>query len=85
MAHLIQDEIVVNDHTWNLGIYVTDINASKDLLVRGDRHVGGVMMSLVDSIGKFLNIIITKPLLHYICISNMILYNYIISYYSYHF
>ncbi|KAE9556784.1 hypothetical protein FO519_000190 [Halicephalobus sp. NKZ332] len=51
MTHLIQDEIVVNDHTWNLGIYVTDINVSKDLLVRGDKHVGGVMMALVDSIG----------------------------------
>ena len=64
MAHLIQDEIVVNDHTWNLGIYVTDINASKDLLVRGDKHVGGVMMSLVDSIGEFSKSIILLYISH---------------------
>uniref|UniRef100_A0AC34R9U2 Band 4.1 domain-containing protein n=1 Tax=Panagrolaimus sp. JU765 TaxID=591449 RepID=A0AC34R9U2_9BILA len=41
MAHLIQDEIVVNDHSWKIGIYVTDLNMSKELLVRGDRHIGG--------------------------------------------
>lgn len=51
MAHLIQDGFVVNDHTWKLGIFVTDLNISKDIYVRGDTTIGTVMMNLVDEIG----------------------------------
>lgn len=53
MAHLIQDGIVVNDHTWKLGIFVTDLNTSKDIFVRGDTSLGSLMMSLVNEIRKF--------------------------------
>lgn len=52
MAHLIQDGFVVNDHTWKLGIFVTDLNISKDIYVRGDTTIGTVMMNLVDEIGE---------------------------------
>lgn len=52
MAHLIQDGFVVNDHTWKLGIFVTDITASKDIYVRGDMTLGNLMMSLVNEIGE---------------------------------
>jgi hypothetical protein len=50
MAHLIQDGIVVNDHTWKLGIFVTDLNTSKEIFVRGDTSLGSLMMSLVNEI-----------------------------------
>jgi kindlin 2 len=51
MAHLISDDIEPNDGTWKLGIFVTDINTSKEIYARGDMHIGGVMMKLVDAIG----------------------------------
>ena len=51
MAHLISDEIEPNDGTCALGIFVTDINVSKEIYARGDMHVGGVMVKLVDAIG----------------------------------
>lgn len=40
--------IHVGDNTWNLQIYITDLQVSKVLRVRGDQHIGGVMLKLVD-------------------------------------
>uniref|UniRef100_A0A915PHM9 PH domain-containing protein n=1 Tax=Meloidogyne floridensis TaxID=298350 RepID=A0A915PHM9_9BILA len=48
MAHLIQDGFVVNDAKWKLGIFITDLNKSKDILVRGDLTIGNLMMQLVE-------------------------------------
>lgn len=53
MAHLISDEIEPNDGTWKLGIFVTDINTSKEVYARGDMHIGGIMIKVVDAIGEF--------------------------------
>lgn len=52
MAHLIQNGFVVHDHSWKLGIFVTDITASKEIYVRGDITIGSLMMSLVNEIGE---------------------------------
>jgi hypothetical protein len=54
MAHLIQDGFVVNDAKWKLGIFITDLNKSKDILVRGDLTIGNLMMQLVEQMGIFL-------------------------------
>lgn len=52
MAHLIQDGFVVNDATWKLGVFITDLNVSRELFVRGDMTIGTLMMQLVGQIGK---------------------------------
>ncbi|KAI3422139.1 hypothetical protein GPALN_012672 [Globodera pallida] len=52
MAHLIQDGFVVNDATWKLGIFITDLNTSRELFVRGDMTIGSLMMQLVGQIGE---------------------------------
>ena len=52
MAHLIQDGFMVNDHTWKLGIFITDLNISKEIYVRGDMTIGTLMMQLVNEIGN---------------------------------
>lgn len=40
--------IHVGDNTWNLRIFITDLQIEKTLRVRGDQHIGGVMLKLVD-------------------------------------
>lgn len=40
--------IHVGDNTWNLKVYITDLQVQKTLRVRGDLHIGGVMLRLVD-------------------------------------
>lgn len=40
--------IHVGDNTWNLRIFITDLQVEKKLRVRGDLHIGGLMLKLVD-------------------------------------
>lgn len=40
--------IHVGDNTWNIRVYITDLQVEKILRVRGDLHIGGVMLRLVD-------------------------------------
>ncbi|XP_055314735.1 unc-112-related protein [Sitodiplosis mosellana] len=40
--------IHVGDNTWNLRIFITDLQVDKTLRVRGDLHIGGLMLKLVD-------------------------------------
>lgn len=40
--------IHVGDNTWNLRVFITDLQIEKTLRVRGDLHIGGVMLKLVD-------------------------------------
>ena len=39
---------------WELRVLVTDLQVERTLLVRSDLHVGGVMIQLVDELGKHL-------------------------------
>jgi len=41
---------VYGDGSWQLSIFVTDLQVEKSLRVRGDLHIGGVMIKLVDSL-----------------------------------
>ncbi|EDW78905.1 uncharacterized protein Dwil_GK11417 [Drosophila willistoni] len=40
--------IHVGENTWNLRILITDLQVEKTLRVKGDQHIGGVMLQLVD-------------------------------------
>ncbi|ETN77888.1 FERM central domain protein [Necator americanus] len=51
MAHLVVDGLAASDGSWSLPILVTDMNIQRNLYVRGDLHIGGLMMRLVDEIG----------------------------------
>ena len=43
---------VYGDGSWQLSIFVTDLQVERSLRVRGDLHIGGVMIKLVDSLGE---------------------------------
>ena len=40
------------DGSWELNIYVTNLQQEKQIRVTGDLHIGGVMLKLVESLGK---------------------------------
>ncbi|XP_013115842.1 unc-112-related protein [Stomoxys calcitrans] len=40
--------IHVGENTWNLRVFITDLQVEKHLRVRGDQHIGGIMLQLVD-------------------------------------
>lgn len=40
------------DGSWQLNINVTDLNVDIALRVKGDLHIGGVMLQLVEALGK---------------------------------
>lgn len=41
--------IHVGENTWNLRVFVTDLQVEKTLRVKGEKNIGGVMVELVDS------------------------------------
>ncbi|CAA9994948.1 unnamed protein product, partial [Nesidiocoris tenuis] len=41
---------VLCDGSWNLRIFVTDLRVEKTLRVKGDSHIGGVMLNLVEDL-----------------------------------
>uniref|UniRef100_A0A0K8TSF5 Putative mitogen inducible protein product n=1 Tax=Tabanus bromius TaxID=304241 RepID=A0A0K8TSF5_TABBR len=43
--------IHVGDPTWNLRVFITDLQVERVLRVKGDLHIGGVMLKLVDPEG----------------------------------
>lgn len=40
------------DGSWELTIEVTDVQVEKKLRVNGDLHIGGVMVKLVEALGR---------------------------------
>ncbi|NP_001408898.1 unc-112-related protein-like [Bombyx mandarina] len=49
---MLADGEIVGDGSWNLTIYVTDLNEKRTMVVKGDMHIGGVMLKLTESFGK---------------------------------
>lgn len=43
---------IIGDGSWTLTIKVTDFNVERRLRVKGDLHIGGVMLRLVEDLGK---------------------------------
>lgn len=50
---MMADGVIVGDGTWLLRVFVTDLAIDRTLRVRGDLHIGGVMLRLVEDLGKF--------------------------------
>ncbi len=48
---MISDGYLVGDGSWQLKIFVTDLKVERTLRVKGDLHVGGVMLKLVEELG----------------------------------
>lgn len=44
--------IHVGDNTWNLRVMITDLQVEKTLRVKGDLHIGGVMLKLSKTEGE---------------------------------
>lgn len=42
--------VVYGDGSWDLTVFVTDLQVERTLRVKGDLHIGGVMIKLVDSL-----------------------------------
>lgn len=49
---MLADGEIVGDGSWNLTIYVTDLNEKRTMVVKGDMHIGGVMLKLTESFGE---------------------------------
>ncbi|XP_063235427.1 unc-112-related protein-like isoform X2 [Bacillus rossius redtenbacheri] len=47
---MIADGYLVGDGSWNLKVYVTDLQMDRTLRVKGDLHIGGVMLKLVEDL-----------------------------------
>ena len=50
---MISDGYLVGDGSWQLKIIVTDLKVDRTLRVKGDLHVGGVMLKLVEELGIY--------------------------------
>lgn len=44
--------MLVGDGSWNLKVFVTDLQTERCLRVRGDVHIGGVMLRLAEELSK---------------------------------
>lgn len=40
------------DGSWMINVHVTDLNVTRQFRVRGDTHIGGLMLRMVEDIGK---------------------------------
>ncbi|XP_046402774.1 unc-112-related protein-like isoform X1 [Ischnura elegans] len=47
---MMADGYVVGDGSWNLRVHVTDLQVERTLRVKGDLHIGGVMLKLVEDL-----------------------------------
>ena len=52
---MISDGYIIGDGSWELRIYVTDLQVERTLRVKGDLHIGGVMFKLVEDLGMLFN------------------------------
>lgn len=49
MSKKTANDFTMCDGTWNLRIFVTDLQTERTLRVKGESHIGGVMLSLVEN------------------------------------
>lgn len=52
--------IHVGDNSWNIRVLITDLQVEKTLRVKGDLHIGGVMLKLSKTEGEFLMQLLNK-------------------------
>ncbi|GBM81657.1 Unc-112-related protein [Araneus ventricosus] len=47
---MIADGYLVGDGSWELTVLVTDLQVERTLRVKGDLHIGGLMLNLVEEL-----------------------------------
>jgi len=63
---MIADGHLVGDGSWELKVLVTDLSVERCLRVKGDLHIGGVMLRLVEELGMlrcFIVVVLVCPYL----------------------
>ena len=50
---MMSDGVRVGDGSWNLNVLVTTLEKEVVIRVTGDLHIGGVMLKLVEELGKY--------------------------------
>ncbi|KAG8223227.1 hypothetical protein J437_LFUL003578 [Ladona fulva] len=50
---MMADGHLVGDGSWNLRVRVTNLDVERTLRVKGDLHIGGVMLKLVEDLGEY--------------------------------
>lgn len=50
-AHAHATNRYIADGAWSLTIHITDMRIARTLQVKGDLHIGGLMLKLVEAIG----------------------------------
>ena len=53
-GHPRPEKVMYGDGSWQLSVFVTDLQVERNIRVKGDLHIGGVMIQLVDSLGNLL-------------------------------
>ena len=48
---MVSAAVGIADGSWELTVFVTDVDVEKTLRVKGDLHVGGLMLRLVEGLG----------------------------------
>ncbi len=49
----VENVALAGDGSWLLQINITDLRKKRSLRVKGDMHIGGLMLRLVEELGKF--------------------------------
>ena len=49
---LMSSSPLLGDGSWDLRVLVTDLQVERTIRVKGDLHLGGVMLKLVDELGR---------------------------------
>lgn len=44
---------IIGDGSWDLIVHVTSLQTERSIRVKGDLHIGGVMLKLVEDLGSF--------------------------------
>lgn len=68
---MIADGYIIGDGSWELRIYVTDLQVEKKIRVKGDLHIGGVMLRLVEDLGKY-DFVYKQPFVYNLSFRNLI-------------
>lgn len=45
---------IIGDGSWDLRVFVTDLQTERQIRVKGDVHIGGVMLRLVEDLGQLI-------------------------------
>lgn len=63
---------IIGDGSWDLIVNVTSLQTERSIRVKGDLHIGGVMLKLVEDLGSYLfDFTTTLTKQHYECVGKI--------------